>query len=892
MLIDEDGLFKIKGKKETDHNTIIATFCFTNNLIQPKLRNSVWRLQAPESNWIEFNRGLFDLTNKIEKLLLQDKPIDDCYHTWLKMIEGVAWKEIGKTTLKTRETEQFSELVERMRKEKREIRASLKEGCIDRENMIKSFKELQEKLKQQILKERAEKISAKMTKLAQDKTRNSFWKERKKLQKEPIKDNLTVKDEEGIRQLSPPMIMETMATYYETLYKIKPTRWHQAHDNIKTDIQQYQTDLSYENEWYNMVPTEEQILGVIERKKNGKATTDLKNEMLKRGKYGFTHVITPLIKHIWKNEEIPSAWNLGYITSIWKGKGDKESLVNHRGITVSSSIGNILEEIIDRRIGSITGFSQGQAGGKKGASTVDHLFLLRSLMTIAIKNKQNLFLTFFDVSKAYDNADVSNMLHVMWKNGVRGKLWRILKNLSINLTAQVKTRYGLSRKIERENGGRQGSRLAGRLFAKQMDSLSENFIENDHLNVHVNDNFSMGCFEFVDDVMTCTLGKRNQNKVLLKVDEFAQISKLEWGESKCQVMQVGRKVKVPEEWELGPKRIKNTTSYKYLGDYITNDGKNKQTIEKRFNQVQGIIRQINTTASSSIMKAIESKVILQLYDSCVIPCFLNNAESWTLTTSDEAELDKLGIRVLKRLFGLPEKTPSLSVIHSLGALFITQKVDTMKFMYLHKILKRNDEHWTKKMLFHLKSLKMGWAENISQKLTDYGLEEDWTKIKNLSKGSWKNTVNIAVFNMNKKKLTQGCKEKKENTEKIKPKTKYILDKIDEYTGKPLAEVISSSRLQAKTLIIARSGMLECGKNFRATIPETCALCSKFDDENHRMNECPNWKHVNYINSSNKVDFQDVYSRDPQKLSSVVDRIQGVWELSLGKGFMKRRSLES
>ena len=146
--------------------------------------------------------------------------------------------------------------------------------------------------------------------------------------------------------------------------------------------------------------------------------------------------------------------------------------------------------------------------------------------------------------------------------------------------------------------------------------------------------------------------------------------------------------------------------------------------------------------------------------------------------------------------------------------------------------------------------------------------------------------------MNKKKLTQGCKEKKEDHEKVKPKTKYILDQIDEYTGKPLTEVISSSRLQAKTLIIARSGMLECGKNFKATIPETCDKCLKLDDENHRMNECLNWKHVNYVNSNSKVDFQDVYSSDPQKLSLIIDRIQGVWELSLGKGIMKRRILES
>ena len=65
MLIDEDGLFKIKGKKETDHNTIIVTFLTTSDMKQPTTKNSVWRLQAPECNWTEFNKGLFKLTNEL-----------------------------------------------------------------------------------------------------------------------------------------------------------------------------------------------------------------------------------------------------------------------------------------------------------------------------------------------------------------------------------------------------------------------------------------------------------------------------------------------------------------------------------------------------------------------------------------------------------------------------------------------------------------------------------------------------------------------------------------------------------------------------------------------------------------------------------------------------------
>ena len=82
---------------------------------------------------------------------------------------------------------------------------------------------------------------------------------------------------------------------------------------------------------------------------------------------------------------------------------------------------------------------------------------------------------------------------------------------------------------------------------------------------------------WVDDVMTCTTGKKNEQSILDKVDDFAKANKLEWGGEKCQVMQVGKKVQVPDEWDLGEIRITNTTSYKYLGDLITSDGKNEKT---------------------------------------------------------------------------------------------------------------------------------------------------------------------------------------------------------------------------------------------------------------------------------------------------------------------------
>ena len=84
-------------------------------------------------------------------------------------------------------------------------------------------------------------------------------------------------------------------------------------------------------------------------------------------------------------------------------------------------------------------------------------------------------------------------------------------------------------------------------------------------------------------------------------------------------MQVGRKVAVPNEWNLGEKKISNTTSYKCLGDTITSDNKNKRNLEIRENRVAATVRQINTTASSDIMRNVESRVILILYEKSIIP---------------------------------------------------------------------------------------------------------------------------------------------------------------------------------------------------------------------------------------------------------------------------------
>ena len=61
-------------------------------------------------------------------------------------------------------------------------------------------------------------------------------------------------------------------------------------------------------------------------------------------------------------------------------------------------------------------------------------------------------------------------------------------------------------------------------------------------------------------------------------------------------------------------------------------------------------------------------------------------ESWTLSLTEEKQIDKIGIRLIKHLFNLPTTTPSAALLSNPGLLYMTPAVEKMQFMYLQQLL--------------------------------------------------------------------------------------------------------------------------------------------------------------------------------------------------------------
>ena len=115
--------------------------------------------------------------------------------------------------------DKFSTCVKEMRQQKVELRQSLKinHDELTRNELLSGIKSIQEKIMAQIIIEREEIIHSKFQKIISDPSKNSLWKEKKRMSRDTVLEALTIKDVDGNRQYDPESIKKHSALYYEDI---------------------------------------------------------------------------------------------------------------------------------------------------------------------------------------------------------------------------------------------------------------------------------------------------------------------------------------------------------------------------------------------------------------------------------------------------------------------------------------------------------------------------------------------------------------------------------------------------------------------------------------------------------------------------------------------------
>ena len=85
---------------------------------------------------------------------------------------------------------------------------------------------------------------------------------------------------------------------------------------------------------------------------------------------------------------------------------------------------------------------------------------------------QETYVAFIDLEKAFDKVWSSAIFYLLWKRGIRGKLWRIMHKLNNNQETRVMTKFGLIDTIVIKDSIRQGRPLSGLEFGLLIDELN------------------------------------------------------------------------------------------------------------------------------------------------------------------------------------------------------------------------------------------------------------------------------------------------------------------------------------------------------------------------------------------------------------------------------------
>ena len=151
-----------------------------------------------------------------------------------------------------------------------------------------------------------------------------------------------------------------------------------------------------------------------------------------------------LFNTIFDYSVFPSSWRLEIITSTFK-KGRRNNPSNYRGISLLSNLSKILTGILNTRIIRWVEekiiLSESQAGFRKGRSTVDHIFVLKTKLDKFLTRKKGRFYCLLvDFLKAFDCVNRDYLIYTLIKNRMHGKMLKLLRDMHSNVMASVKTK--------------------------------------------------------------------------------------------------------------------------------------------------------------------------------------------------------------------------------------------------------------------------------------------------------------------------------------------------------------------------------------------------------------------------------------------------------------------
>ena len=242
---------------------------------------------------------------------------------------------------------------------------------------------------------------------------------------------------------------------------------------------------------------------------------------------------------------------------------------------------------------------------------------------------------------------------------------------------------------------------------------------------------ALGMIDDIATVSKCGIDTVIANSV---TNTFIESKRLQLGEKKSHRIHIGRKNNECADLKIHGNKMHDSRSETYVGDIITEDGKNDANIASRRAKAYAIAGDILAILEEVPLGIYRIEAGLYMRNGIFLNAILPNSEVWYgLKTEHITDLEKVDEYLIRKILNAHSKTAKEILYLETGAIPIRYVIKNRRLSYLKNILTRDKDELISKV-YHAQQrrpVKDGWVESINNDIEEIELNLSEEKINSM-----------------------------------------------------------------------------------------------------------------------------------------------------------------
>ena len=494
-----------------------------------------------------------------------------------------------------------------------------------------------------------------------------------------------------------PNVLKTWKDHFEKLCKPKTDMsFDEIHyTKVCNDVNRFK-NLTDTGDLLNDPFTENEVSKAISKLHLRKACgyDGVSSEEIKYAGDQMVTVLTTLFNMIVQCEYIPENFRRGIQVPLFKGKNlCSLECNNYRGITLLTNYNKLFEMVIWSRI-KVWWFKSGIVSDRQGAcrsgqSCVHSGLLLQETVSTALETNCNVFVSYYDVSKAFDTVWTDGLFWQLHNKGLRGRLWRLMYSAYTDFKCQVRIDEEFSEWYTLLCGIHQGGYLSLMKYTAFINPLLEE-LEHSDLCCGIG-NIKSATVGYADDLATATISKTKTDRVNSLVYKFSRKWRFTFNAKKSAVLTFGETHAENEKnskyrvFRLGSEKIPERQEYDHVGIKATIVPDNEARVCEKIAKGR---RALNASSGLGIRKnGLNMMSCNLIFWSVVIPILTFGSVIWVLSDKDHENIQIFQRYAGRRVQRFPQRSPNMTSFFGLGWIKINTYIMIKKALFIMTILR-------------------------------------------------------------------------------------------------------------------------------------------------------------------------------------------------------------